>query len=114
MEFSYQLGLNGNFGKVTCERTWKWDTRQQPLEDFDLWYAWNGSGTMLRNKVTYPIGEGTCFVFSPGDTTAASHDPQQPLTVTYIHFSLADYKALLSSMPSGNHIVKDRFVSRPI
>lgn len=110
VEFITQVGLNGNFGKVTCERTWKWDTRQQPLADFDLWYAWNGTGTMLRNKLTYPIGGGTCFVFVPGDTTAATHDPQQPLTVTYIHFSLADHKQLLSSMPSGYHTVKDRLV----
>ncbi|WP_328803580.1 AraC family transcriptional regulator [Paenibacillus silvestris] len=110
MEFITQVGLTSNFGKVTCERTWKWDTRQQPLEDFDLWYAWNGTGTMLRNKMTYPVGSGTCFLFMPGDATAASHDPQQPLTVTYIHFSLADYKPLLPSMPSGYHIVKDRFV----
>nr|WP_127454338.1 AraC family transcriptional regulator [Paenibacillus anseongense] len=110
VEFISQLDLNENFGKVTCERTWKWDTRQQPLEDFDLWYAWSGSGMMLRNRLTSPIGGGTCFVFRPGDRTAASHDPQQPLTVTYIHFSLADYQQLLPSMPSGTHTVKDRYL----
>ncbi|MDQ0902092.1 MULTISPECIES: AraC family transcriptional regulator [unclassified Paenibacillus] len=110
MEVTSHLDLNGNFGKVTCERTWKWDTRHQPLEDFDLWYAWSGTGTMLRNKKTYSVEGGTCFLFRPGDRTAASHDPQQPLTVTYIHFSLPASEQIMQRIPSGFHFVKDRFV----
>lgn len=111
MDIASEINLSDNFGKVTCERTWKWDTRHQPLEDFDLWYAWSGTGTMLRNNKSYEIAGGTCFLFRPGDQTAASHDPQQPLTVTYIHFSLippAEHAG--QPFPSGVHHVKDRFV----
>ncbi|MDR6879932.1 AraC family transcriptional regulator [Bacillus sp. 3255] len=110
MELSTHLGLNGNFGKVTCERTWKWDTRHQPLDDYDLWYAWSGTGTMLRNDKPYAIEGGTCFVFRPGDRTAAAHEPQQPLTVTYIHFTLPAFEPLMPHIPSGFHQVKDRFL----
>jgi AraC family transcriptional regulator of arabinose operon len=102
------LYLSYNFGKVNCERTWKWDTRQQPLEDYDLWYAWSGEGKMDLNQQTYAIEKGTCFLFRAGDRTLASHTPQAPLTVTYIHFSMPQDEQQLISSPY--RIVSDTFL----
>lgn len=102
------LNLSHNFGKVNCESTWKWDTRQQPLEDYDLWYAWNGEGKMNLDQQTYAIGKGTCFLFRAGDRTLASHNPQVPLTVTFIHFSMTQDEQQLISSP--HRIVNDTFL----
>jgi AraC family transcriptional regulator of arabinose operon len=102
------LYLSHNFGKVNCERTWKWDTRQQPLEDYDLWYAWSGEGNMNLNQQAYAIGQGTCFLFRAGDRTFASHNPQMPLTVTFIHFSMPQDELQLISSP--HRIVSDTFL----
>ncbi len=81
------LRLVANFGKVTCEPGWKWDLRNQPLTDFDLWYAWSGEGEMSVNgEPPIPVQAGSCFLFRPGDRTYATHDPAKPLTVTFLHF----------------------------
>jgi AraC-like DNA-binding protein len=79
-----------NFGKVACEPAWRWDTRLTPLPDYDLWYVWNGAGTLAVNgSPAAPIGRGMCCLFRPGDRTFALHDQRAPLTVTFVHFSLA-------------------------
>lgn len=101
------LQLDDNFGKVTCEPTWKWDTSRHPLEDFDLWYAWGGEGRMELNGRPYTVGKGTCFLFRPGDGTLAGHNPLQPLTVTFLHFQFA----VPAAVPLQPHtIVRDTFL----
>jgi AraC family transcriptional regulator, arabinose operon regulatory protein len=105
---SSNLYLSDYFGKVNCERAWKWDTRQQPLEDYDLWYAWSGEGQMTIHQKSYAIGKGTCFLFRPGDRTIASHNPQLPLTVTFIHFVMPRDELQLISAP--HRVVRDTFL----
>ncbi|MGG1515674.1 helix-turn-helix domain-containing protein [Paenibacillus oryzisoli] len=83
-----QLQLQSAFGKVTCEKSWKWDTTTHPLPDYDIWYVWGGEGQMTVNEVYYPLSGGTCFLFRPGDRTRAFHNSAKPLTVTFIHFDL--------------------------
>lgn len=107
-ELPPSIDLALRFGKVLCETTWKWDTRERPLEDYDLWYAWSGEGRVTLNQHTYPVGKGTCFLFRPGDRTFAEHDPQAPLTVTFIHFMLPP--ELRSSFPESYHVVQDTFL----
>lgn len=102
------IGLAPRFGKVLCEKTWKWDTCRQPLEDYDLWYAWSGEGHMTLNQHTFPVGKGTCFLFRPGDRTFADHNPQAPLTVTFIHFVLPP--DLRRAVPESHHVVQDTFL----
>ncbi|WP_337951032.1 helix-turn-helix domain-containing protein [Paenibacillus sp. HWE-109] len=108
LELAAQLQLNCNIGKVTCEKNWKWDTRHQPLIDYDLWYTWSGAGTMNLHNHTYEIRKGSCFLFRPGDRTLAEHNPQQPLTVTFIHFSLP--MAMASELPVYYHVVRDTYL----
>ncbi|WP_168119971.1 AraC family transcriptional regulator [Paenibacillus sp. HB172176] len=84
------LRICNNYGQVTCETGWKWNTKEQPLTDFDLWYVWDGAGEMNLNGELFPLSKGSCFLFRPGDRTSAHHHPDNPLTVTYIHFEADD------------------------
>jgi len=107
-ELPARIELAPSFGKVLCESTWKWDTREQPLSDYDLWYVWSGEGHMILNERKHLVGKGTCFLFRPGDRTYAVHDPLNPLTVTFVHFTLP--RDLHASLPESHHVVKDTFL----
>ncbi|MCU6710838.1 AraC family transcriptional regulator [Paenibacillus sp. J5C_2022] len=74
------------FNKVLCEPGWKWDIRSRPMSDYDLWYVWDGTGDLELNGSAYKVQRGSCFLFRPGDRIFACHDPDRPLTVSYIHF----------------------------
>ncbi|MBD2844246.1 helix-turn-helix transcriptional regulator [Paenibacillus sp. IB182496] len=77
------------YGKVYCERDWKWDTRGRPFADWDLWYVWSGAGELERCGEVRSVGPGSCYLLRPGDETRGAHDPARPLTVSYIHFRIA-------------------------
>lgn len=76
------------FAKIVCEPGWKWPRREKPLANFDLFYIWSGEGELELNGTTYQVGPGSCFLFRPGDYTCATHNPQRPLVLTYIHFAI--------------------------
>jgi AraC family transcriptional regulator of arabinose operon len=79
------------FAKIKCEPAWKWQIRESPLENYDLFYVWDGSGEIMVNKNAYSLRKGSCFLFRPGDYTSASHDKQNPLVLTYIHFKTLEH-----------------------
>ncbi|MBP1995972.1 AraC family transcriptional regulator [Paenibacillus eucommiae] len=85
---SDQLEQTAYFGKVFCEKAWKWNTVGRPFDDCDLWYVWSGEGELELNRQKRSISRGCCFLFRPGDETRGEHNPQKPITVSYIHFSL--------------------------
>lgn len=58
------------------------------MANFDLFYVWSGEGEVEVNGVHYQVGKGSCFLFRPGDYTSATHNPQKPLVLTYIHFGV--------------------------
>ncbi|OKP99734.1 AraC family transcriptional regulator [Paenibacillus sp. P46E] len=76
--------------KIVCEPGWKWQKREKPLQNYDLFYVWSGEGTVVRRGVPYQVGKGSCFLFRPGDHTSATHNPQKPLVLTYIHFDVTE------------------------
>jgi len=81
----------GPYGKVRCETGWflapEWSER---LEDFDLWYVWDGQGRMQLRDRSIDLVSGTCLIMRPGGLYLAEHDPEKPLGVIYIHFQLED------------------------
>lgn len=94
--FKTQLELVSSYAKVSCEPGWKWERTQDPMDDFDLWYVWEGKGQVIHNGTAYAVSRGSCFLFKPQDTVVASQQIDHPLTVTYIHFdsnneALIDY-----------------------
>ncbi|MDR6551174.1 AraC family transcriptional regulator [Paenibacillus qinlingensis] len=100
---SHTLELTTYYGKVHCEVNWKWSRENDPFTDYDFWYVWDGEGEVTLNSKVYPVRSGDCFLFKPGDLTRAKHNPERPLTVTYIHFTATGDSSLLASLPSFVH-----------
>ncbi|MBO9605773.1 MAG: helix-turn-helix transcriptional regulator [Paenibacillaceae bacterium] len=105
------LELGSSFGKITCEESWKLDRIDRPFEDCDLWYVWGGEGDVLLNGHTYELSRGSCLLFRPGDRTLAHHNPQKPLTITYIHFPSPCPN---NELPNARRIVSDSFIFETI
>ncbi|MDQ8739180.1 AraC family transcriptional regulator [Paenibacillus sp. LHD-38] len=76
------------FAKIVCEPGWRWARREKPMANFDLFYVWSGEGEVEVNGIPYEVGPGSCFLFRPGDYTSATHNPQRPLVLSYIHFAV--------------------------
>ncbi|MGM0880065.1 MAG: helix-turn-helix domain-containing protein [Bacillota bacterium] len=76
------------FAKIVCEPGWRWARREKPMANYDLFYVWSGEGEVEVNGTHYEVGKGSCFLFRPGDYTSATHHPQRPLVLTYIHFAV--------------------------
>ncbi|WP_159888640.1 AraC family transcriptional regulator [Paenibacillus puerhi] len=81
------------YGKVFCEKAWRWDTVGRPFENYDLWYVWSGEGELSLNGRRRSISKGCCYLFRPGDETEARHDVRNPITVTFIHFHMPAFTA---------------------
>jgi AraC-like DNA-binding protein len=75
-----------HFGKARCEIGWNW--HPQPLADYDLWYAVSGRGEMRLDGAVYPVRKGACFLVRPGDQPQAEQDPEDRLTVIFVHFRI--------------------------
>ncbi|KAA9008568.1 AraC family transcriptional regulator [Paenibacillus spiritus] len=90
--------------KIVCEPGWKWQVREKPLPNYDLFYIWSGEGTVVRNGESYRVGKGSCFLFRPGDQTSATHNPQKPLVLTYIHF---DVSSPVTEIPQPYRVLED-------
>jgi AraC family transcriptional regulator of arabinose operon len=91
-----------SFGKVACERGWKWNRSDIPFHDYDLWYVWRGEGRIILNGEERPLAHNRCYLFRPGDRVDAWHNPDLPLVVTYIHFTAEEEEGLawLTELPS--------------
>ncbi|NIK76063.1 AraC-like DNA-binding protein [Paenibacillus castaneae] len=76
------------FAKIVCEPGWRWARREKPMPNYDLFYVWSGEGEVEVNGTHYEVGPGSCFLFRPDDYTSATHNPQRPLVLTYIHFAI--------------------------
>jgi AraC-like DNA-binding protein len=73
-------------GRVQCEPGWHW---RPQLLDYDLWLALKGRGSMRIHDQSYPIQPGTLFFLRPGDSGWATQDPDDRLTVVYLHLEIA-------------------------
>ncbi|MFC3773028.1 AraC family transcriptional regulator [Paenibacillus sp. GCM10012303] len=85
-----RIGSGGRSGKARCEPGWDW--RPAPLGDYDLWYVVSGKGDVRLNGELFPVRQGSCFVFRPGDRIEATQHPDDRLTVIYIHFDVTDLR----------------------
>ncbi|KAA0965791.1 helix-turn-helix domain-containing protein [Sporosarcina sp. ANT_H38] len=83
-----QFILKPVFATIHCEPNWQWKKRDKPFSNYDLFYVWSGEGTLVLNDKPYDVQKGHCFLFKHGDVTTATHNPQDPLVVTYIHFDV--------------------------
>lgn len=83
-----RIGSGRRSGKARCEPGWDW--RPAPLADYDLWYVVSGKGDVRLNGESFPVQQGSCFVYRPGDRIEATQHPDDRLTVIYIHFDMTD------------------------
>jgi AraC-like DNA-binding protein len=75
-----------HWGKTRCEIGWDWNPA--PLPDYDLWYVVSGRGELRLGGRLFPLRKGACILFHPGDRPRAEQDPDDRLTVVYIHFRM--------------------------
>lgn len=73
-------------GRAKCERGWNW--HPLPLSDYDLWYVISGRGQLVLNGEAHPLTAGSCFHFKPGDRISAEQDPDDRLTVIFMHHTI--------------------------
>lgn len=83
------------FAKIRCEPGWVWRKRERPFENYDLFYVWDGEGTVTVNDSEIQVRRGSCLLFRPGDRLGAVQDASKPLTLTYIHFNVSRPPALV-------------------
>lgn len=96
--------LKPAFATIDCEPNWQWRKRNKPLPNYDVFYVWSGEGVVVLNKKQYPVQKGSCFLFKPGDEASATHNPQNPLVLTYIHF---DVKEEPKTIPQTFRVVQN-------
>jgi len=106
---SYRIG---SCGHMLCEPGWSLQPSwSATLHDCDLWYVWSGSGSMELNDREIPLRPGVCIWMRPGGLYFARHNPADPITVTYIHFTpfTAKGRPCLSGrrLPPEVHLVGD-------
>jgi AraC family transcriptional regulator of arabinose operon len=89
---------------IDCEPNWRWRKRAQPMPNYDIFYVWRGEGTLILNGKAYVLERTHCFLFKPGDSISATHNPQNPLRITYIHFDIAKPPVLI---PPTFQIIKN-------
>lgn len=73
-------------GISSCPPGWSWRC-PVPFEDFDLWYVASGKGWMRLGPQMFELSPGLLINLRPGDMPIAEQDPEQPLTVLYVHFN---------------------------
>ncbi|WP_337099628.1 AraC family transcriptional regulator [Paenibacillus sp. YIM B09110] len=98
------LVLQPAFAKIVCEPGWRWARREKPIPNYDLFYVWSGEGEVEINGSIYEVSKGSCFLFRPGDHTSATHNPQKPLVLTYIHFKVDE---AVDSVPERHRVLTD-------
>jgi len=88
--------IAGLCGRVRCEPGWNLSaTWAKGLIDYDLWFVWEGRGTMITSTGEYALYPGVCLWMRPGHRYEAEQDPAARLGVNYIHFSARQQKSTL-------------------
>jgi len=72
-------------GRMQCSSDWSWDTGPGLL-DFDLIAIHGGSGCYRAPEKGFQVRRGSCLVLRPGIRYVGSHDPEDPMDVTWVHF----------------------------
>lgn len=79
-----------------CEPDWSWQVQSMP--DHDLWCVLSGQGELRLDEETHALSPGSCWLFAPGMSIDAKHDPLHRLRVFSIHFSLLDTEGKMRSL----------------
>lgn len=81
----YNFRIN-NVVYTVCAPDWSWTVGHGGMADFDLWNVEKGTGRIEGTGFSFPVRQGSAVLLRPGDTFTATHEPDDPLTVTSVHF----------------------------
>ena len=90
----YEARPTARRGIVNCPPGWRW---WSVLSDYDLWLVTQGSGKLRLANETYQLQPGSLLFLRPGDEGRATQDPENRLTVVYVHL---DFFTLGQGTPS--------------
>jgi AraC-like DNA-binding protein len=79
---------SGSYGKRICQPGWYWD-HQIPFTDYDIFYVLAGQGEMSLGEEKFQLQRKSCLIMRPGDLPKATQDPDNRLTVLYMHFRIS-------------------------
>jgi len=77
-------------GWEACRPSWSWRREQSRINCFDLWFLLSGRGELCLNELRLPLYAGQVILYPKGLTCTATHDANDPLTVSYTHFETKD------------------------
>lgn len=93
-----QFILKPVFATIHCEPTWQWKKRDKTFPNYGVFYVWSGEGTLVLNGKPYDVQKGHCFLFKHGEVISATHKPQNPLVITYIHFDVTETPQMIPTV----------------
>jgi AraC family transcriptional regulator of arabinose operon len=76
--------------KSYCAPNWNWVNGGQDKKRLVLWLVHSGAGQAVMESKTVPIHAGDCFLWRRWEWHDASHDPENPLVVSWIDFECLD------------------------
>lgn len=89
---------SSSYGKRDCAPGWYWD-HQTPFHDYDIFYVVSGKGTMTLGSERFDLQRKSCLIMRPGDLPKAVQDPNDRLTVLYLHFHVIGEDGLIPLFP---------------
>lgn len=95
-ELFAQLRCNTPPHIYLCEPDWSWQVESMP--DHDLWCVLSGRGEIRLDGDMSTLSPGSCWLFEPGMSIEAKHDPLHRLRVFSAHFSLFDEEGKIRSL----------------
>ena len=75
---------------VACPPEWSWQSRPETFEHHNLWVVHAGTGQMRLGGRPVALSRGRVFVLRPRTDCRATHEPRDPVTVSYVHFHVLD------------------------
>jgi len=105
---TWQVQVNST-GKVICAPDWSWDTAPG-LAEYDLVTILKGNGTYRIDGEVYPALPGVAMLLRKGQRVIGQRDPDNPMTMIFVHFDFLDSKRRkitppVSSIPRTHRIL---------
>ena len=78
--------------RTCCAPDWNWYNTPNHHTCLNLWFIAAGEGTLQTSQNQYQLHPGDCFLLRLWETNIATHNPKQPLVVSWVCFDCLDAK----------------------
>jgi AraC family transcriptional regulator, arabinose operon regulatory protein len=87
----FRVTPSNNCDRFRCPAGWyRSRSDSEALRDQELWLVWAGHGWMQTKRARIEMHPGFCVWMRPGGIYDARQDEDDPLGITFVHFSLDD------------------------